>query len=313
MPLEPRAAAAVLELPFVTRSEPLARHTTMRVGGPAALWAEPNSLEEAADLLQRVHRGGLPLFVLGAGSNIVASDAGFDGVVLHLGKGFETSRVEGSLLTAGGAAYLPKLTKFALDHQLGNLEWACGVPGSLGGSLWGNAGARGFNGQDVEGRDCAADFAGCLAFERDGTLRELGQQDVSFEYRKSSLGPLIVVEASFRLKPIDSAAVKRHREAVRDLLERRRATQPANAASAGCIWKNPSGCAGAGAGALVEAAGLKGLIHDGAQVSTVHGNFVINAGGATATAMIELIERVESEVRQRTGIQLEREARFVGW
>ena len=311
MSLDLGAAAAVLELPYVTRAESLARHTTMRVGGPAAIWAQPDTIEEVAELLRRVHTAGLPLFVLGVGSNLVVADTGFDGVVLHLGKGFETSRVEGPILTAGGAAYLPKLTKFALDHHLGNLEWACGVPGSLGGSLWGNAGARGFNGQDVEGRDCAADFANCLAFERDGTARRLGRGDVEFGYRRSNLGSLIVVEASFALKPLTPEAVKRHREAVRDLLERRRATQPANAASAGCIWKNPAGCAGAGA--LVEAAGLKGASHHGAEVSTVHGNFVINAGGATARDLMELIERVEHAVLEGTGIQLEREARFLGW
>jgi UDP-N-acetylmuramate dehydrogenase len=310
--IETSVRERLLELPFVSTNEPLSKHTTMKVGGPAALWAEPNTEAELAEVLGRIHQLGVPLFVLGAGSNMVASDAGYDGVVLHLGKGFEWRRAEENLLIAGGAMLLPKLTHFAIENCLGNFEWACGIPGSIGGSLWGNAGARGFNGQNFEGRDCAADFHSCVAYDRQGRRYELKRGEVEFAYRKSSLGELIVTEAAFALKPLSELEAARHKEAVRELLDIRRRTQPANAASAGCIWKNPKveGCLGAGA--LVEQLGLKGTACGKARVSEIHANFVINAGGATATEVRELIRHVEDEVRESTGIELEREARYLG-
>lgn len=299
-------------LHFVREQEILARHTTMKVGGPALLFAEPNSEEELVEILRRVWRLDPPFFVLGAGSNMVAAQEGFEGVVLHLGSGFDYCRVEKNRLTAGAGAFLPKLTKFCIENRLGNFEWACGIPGSVGGSLWGNAGARGFNGRDFETRDCAADFESCVAYDRRGKKHVLGKEDVQFSYRKSSLGDMVVVEASFLLKPLTEEEAKKHKMAVRDLLERRRQTQPASAASAGCIWKNPSveGCAGAGA--LVEQVGLKGYSVGGASVSQIHANFVINAGNATAEQVRQLIQEVEEKVLAQTGIQLEREARFLG-
>ncbi len=302
----------LLELPFVSPDEPLAKHTTIKAGGAARIWAEPQTESELSEFLRLNAKSGAPLFVLGAGSNIVPSDNGFDGAILHLGKGFDFARVAGEnqeILVAGGAAYLPKLTKFALENRLGNFEWACGVPGSVGGSVWGNAGARGWNGREFESRDCAADFCGGVAFDRAGNRVELGKGDVQFAYRKSSLGELIVVEARFAMEVLSAEEAEARRKKVRELLERRRATQPASAASAGCIWKNPPGSVGAGA--LVEQAGLKGQSLGGAQVSEIHGNFVINAGGASAGEIRALIAQVEAQVRAQTGIELEREARFL--
>ncbi|HEX8465668.1 MAG TPA: UDP-N-acetylmuramate dehydrogenase [Abditibacterium sp.] len=301
----------LLQLPFVLPDEPLSKHTTMKAGGPAQLWVEPQDEAQLSQFLRLNSQIGVPLYILGAGSNIVASDAGFEGAILHLGKGFETMRVEGNLLIAGSATLLPRLTKFALENRLGNFEWACGVPGSAGGSVWGNAGARGWNGREFESRDCAADFAGAVVFDRRGNRVELQKNDVKFEYRKSNLGELIVTEARFSLLPLSIEEAEARKKIVRELLERRRATQPANAASAGCIWKNPKveGCASAGA--LVEQLGLKGKALGGAQVSEIHGNFVINVGGASADEICELIAQIEAQVKAETGIELEREARFL--
>jgi UDP-N-acetylmuramate dehydrogenase len=302
----------IAALHFVNCDEALSRHTTMKVGGPAALWAQPANEEELSEILRRVWHYEAPFFVVGAGSNLVASDEGFDGVVLHLGEGFGYSRAQENCLVAGGAAFLPRLTHFCLENRLGNMEWACGIPGSLGGSVWGNAGARGFNGRDFEGRDCGHDFVSCVAFDRQGRRHELTRDDVQFSYRHTSLGELIVTEATFALKPLSLEEAALHKKAVRDLLERRRLTQPVNAASAGCIWRNPQvdGCAGAGA--LVEQLGLKGRAVGGARISEIHGNFVINSGNATAGEVRRLIGEVESEAARRTGIVLVREARFVG-
>jgi UDP-N-acetylmuramate dehydrogenase len=301
---------SLLALPFARAGESLARHTTMRAGGPALVWVEPQTEAELVAFLELNASVGAPLYVLGSGSNIVPTDEGWAGALLHLGKGFETARVQDNLLVAGGAAFLPKLTHFALDNRLGNFEWACGIPGSIGGSVWGNAGARGWNGRSFEGRDSAADFAGCVAFDRRGGRHELGRGDVEFAYRRSSLGEFIVTEARFSLKSLSRAQALAHKEGVRQLLDIRRQTQPANAASAGCIWKNPKveGCLGAGA--LVEQCGLKGRNCGPARVSDVHANFIVNAGGATATQIRELARFVEEEVEDQTGIKLEREARF---
>ena len=297
---------------WVRRDEPLAKHTTMKVGGPARLWAAPPDEAALAATLQAIQRAGLPLFVLGNGSNIVASDEGYEGVVLHLGKGFNTCRVEGDLLIAGGAALLPQLTKFALKHSLGNFEWACGVPGSVGGSVWGNAGARGWNGMAFESRDCAADVHQLRVYDRDGNARALGRHEIEFAYRKSSLGELIVAEATFKLRPLSAAEAEERRAIVTELLAKRRATQPVSQASAGCIWKNPllAGCAGAGQ--LIEQLGLKSAHVGGAEVSALHGNFVVNGGGASGSDIRALVQHIEEQVARETGAHLEREARFLG-
>ncbi len=301
---------SLLALPFARANESLARHTTIRVGGPALVWVEPNTEAELVAFLELNQTVGAPLYVLGGGSNVIPTDEGWQGAVLHLGKGFEDARVEDNVLIAGGAAFLPKLTHFALDQKLGNFEWACGIPGSVGGSVWGNAGARGFNGQGFEGRDSAADFAGCVAFDRLGKRHELKRGGVEFAYRRSSLGELIVTQARFSLKPLSPKQALAHKEGLKQLLDIRRKTQPANAASAGCIWKNPKveGCLGAGA--LVEGCGLKNQNCGAARVSDVHANFIVNAGGATGTQIRELARYVEEEVEEETGIKLEREARF---
>ncbi|MDF2441602.1 MAG: UDP-N-acetylmuramate dehydrogenase [Abditibacteriota bacterium] len=296
---------------FAQQNELLSRHTTMRVGGPAKFWAEPQSEAELEATLRAVKSAGAPLKVLGAGSNLVANDAGFEGVVLHLGNRFSWQRVHDNLLVCGGAALLPKLTHFALKNNLGNFEWACGIPGTVGGSLWGNAGARGFNGREWESRDAAADFHSLVAYDREGARHELQRGDVEFAYRRSSIGELIVTEATFALKPLSDEEAARHREAVKELLQKRRDSQPVSAASAGCIWKNPKAPDCRGAGELIERLGLKSRRVGGAQVSAVHGNFIVNDGSARANDILQLMSEIESEVLRQSGIQLEREVRFL--
>lgn len=298
-------------LPCVVTGEPLSRHTTMKVGGVARWFAAPNSEDELRAVLRAAKHHRIALRVLGNGSNLIAHDDGFDGVILHLGKGFAWQHADGEKLIAGGAALLPKLTHFALKNNLGNFEWACGVPGSVGGSLWGNAGARGFNGQSSESRDCAANFHSLVAFDRDGNRRELSRDEVKFAYRKSSLGELIVTQAVFALKVLNDEEAKTHSEAVAKLLQLRRDSQPVNAASAGCIWKNPHAAGCAGAGALIESLGLKGHAVGGARISEIHANFVVNGGSATSNDVLQLIEDIEARVLAATGIALEREARLL--
>jgi UDP-N-acetylmuramate dehydrogenase len=210
---------------------------------------------------------------------------------------------------------MPKLTHFALQNQLANFEWACGIPGTVGGSIWGNAGARGWNGSDFESRDCAADLESVVVFERNGKRRVLRKSDIQFSYRKSSIGDSIVTEATFVLPKVSEEEASERREVVKQLLARRKATQPVSAACAGCIWKNPqvgSGeYSGLGAGALIEKLELKNVQIGGAKVSEIHGNFIVNVGGATFTDVLQLIEKIEAQVLQKTGEKLEREVKFL--
>jgi UDP-N-acetylenolpyruvoylglucosamine reductase len=299
----------------VPRSELLSKRTTMKIGGAAKIWIEPQSEDELQNALQEIAREKIPLFVLGAGSNILAGDDGFDGAVLHLGKAFAFQRVENNKLITGGATMMPKLTHFALQNQLANFEWACGIPGTVGGSIWGNAGARGWNGSDFESRDCAADLESVVVFERNGKRRVLRKSDIQFSYRKSSIGDSIVTEATFVLPKVSEEEASERREVVKQLLARRKATQPVSAACAGCIWKNPqvgSGeYSGLGAGALIEKLELKNVQIGGAKVSEIHGNFIVNVGGATFTDVLQLIEKIEAQVLQKTGEKLEREVKFL--
>ena len=299
------------ELTYVRHDESLVNHTTMKVGGAARWLAMPNNEDELVAVLEAAWRDGVRVQNLGGGSNMVASDAGFDGVVLKLGNGFATQRVDNDLLIAGGAAYLPKLTHFAVKNKLGNFEWACGIPGHVGGSVWGNAGARGFNGHGFESRDAQADLVSVTVFDRSGARRVLERRDLEFAYRKSSLGDLIVTEAVFKLKPLSETEAKRHTEAVAELLQIRRKTQPVNVPSAGCAWKNPQvdGCAGAGQ--LIEQMGLKGHQVGGAQISPVHANFVTNVHGASGDDVRGLLKDVEDRVLEARGIRLEREVRLL--
>ncbi len=297
------------------RGEPLGLHTTMKVGGSATWWVEPENEDQLRDVLQAVQQSGAPLQVFGAGSNLIASDHDFQGLALKLGQGFAWYRVEDNRLITGGAMMLPKLTHVANQNRLGNFEWACGIPGMVGGSVWGNAGARGFNGQDFESRDAGADLESLVAFDREGNRHILRRDEIEFSYRHTSLGELIVTEATFALKPLSEDEAKRHKEALTQLLKIRRETQPVNAASAGCIWKNPhiadGPYAGCGAGALIEKIGFKGHTSGKAAISEIHANFIVNQGGATGEDVRALMSSVEEIVWRETGVRLEREARLL--
>jgi UDP-N-acetylenolpyruvoylglucosamine reductase len=297
-------------VPNVSVYEPLAHRTTMKVGGPARWWIEPDSEEELQAALEMTKKRWIQLRVIGAGSNIIVDDDSFDGAVIKLGKYFSHHRIEGNQLIAGGAAMLPKLAHFALKNNLGGAEWMCGIPGTVGGSLWGNAGSLGFDGKEFRSYDCAEFLKTLVVFDRSGRRFELTKNDIQFSYRRSSLQEFIVTEAVFDLYALDDKSTFIHREAVTDLLKRRRETQPVSAACSGCIWKNPKLENCAGMGALIEELGLKGMRVGDAEISTLHGNFVINTGVATSRDILTLIEQVEAKVLSARGIKLYREVQW---
>jgi len=287
------------------RDAPLGARTTYRVGGRAALEV---TVEEEADLV-RLH-GALagvgapvPLLVLGEGSNLLVADAGFQGVVVSLGPGFAAESVTASTIRAGGRSKLPVVARKSVAAGLRGLEWAVGVPGSVGGALRMNAGGH--------GSDTAAVLARCTVFDLEsGRTADWGPARLAFGYRRSALGPAhVVLWAEFSLESGDREAGER---VLADIVRWRRANQPGGANS-GSVFVNPEGDS---AGRLIEAAGLKGLRIGSAQVSEKHANFVqadpADAGGR-ADDVWRLVEHVRSAVAARTGVRLVTEVRMVGF
>jgi UDP-N-acetylmuramate dehydrogenase len=280
----------------VLLAEPLARHTTYRVGGPAEVLASPATREEAAWLCGFAKRSGAPLTVLGAGSNVIAPDAGIAGVVLHMRQ--PKGRIEfmdGWRVSADAGVMLEDLVRAASSRGYGGLEPLAGVPGTVGGAVVMNAGTR-----DTE---TASLVASVDALDADGKRRVFAREDLAFGYRYSVFKDpgRLVLGAEFRLGPADPAeSLQRIDAFVADRWKK----YPMDGSSAGSVFKRPPGDY---PGRLIEAAGCKGMRVGGALVSERHANFIVNTGTATAADIVELVERVRRAVFEKTGIRLELE------
>jgi len=290
-----RAAGARVRVGF-----PLAPITSFRLGGPAALYLEAESDDDLAGAAEAVARAGVPWTVIGKGSNLLVSDAGFPGLVLRLGKRFRWTAREGSALRAGGSMPLPALAGVALSHGLTGLEFAIAIPATLGGAVRMNAGAHRGSMQDVlEWLD--------LFSMNDGSRGRLKAAEAGFSYRRSALPEgSIVVGAVMGLSPGDPREIRAEMETVRAW---RRETQPVAEPNCGSVFKNPQDDHAA---RLVDAAGGKELGVGGAHVSAKHANFIVAGPGATAADVLRLIELVQERVRDRFGVSLEREVQLVG-
>ncbi|MBR0368174.1 MAG: UDP-N-acetylmuramate dehydrogenase [Clostridia bacterium] len=279
--------------------EPMSRHTTFRVGGPADVMFLPESPEQAVGAIAAARAAGAPVMVIGNGSNLLVKDGGIRGLVIALGEGMAAvARVE-NVITAWAGASLARVAAYAQASGLSGLEFASGIPGTLGGGCAMNAGAYGGQLSDV-----LIDAQVYL----DGKVRTLTRDDMQMGYRTTR--PLreggVVLSARFALRPDDPEAIAAR---MRELNARRRDKQPLNYPSAGSTFKRPEGHY---AGALIEAAGLKGRSVHGAQVSEKHAGFIVKPGEATAADIIELIHIVQDEVMARSGVALEPEVRIIG-
>ncbi len=283
----------------VRRDEPLSRHTSFRIGGPAALFAECDSLGDLSAALSVAADEGIPWAVLGKGSNVLASDAGFDGLVVVLGREFKRYAIEGEHLRCGAGVVLGVVVQEAFRRGLTGLEFAVGVPGTVGGAVAMNAGSRDrWIGEIVESLTVVSADRGLFRVRGD---------EVAWGYRHAGIPRGgVVVETSLGLREGDLEAIRRTMEAS---LRRRKRTQPLGVPSAGSTFVNPEGDS---AGRLIEAAGLKGTSVGGAAVSEVHANFIVNTGGATAADVLELVRIIRHTVREAHGIELEPEIRFLG-
>lgn len=279
--------------------EPLAKHTTLRVGGPAQFWVEPRNEEAFADLIRYCRRENLPLFVIGRGSNLLVRDGGIRGVVVHpCGGEFDRVEVAGNEITAGVGAKLKQVAYAGKAAALGGLEWMEGIPGAVGGGLRMNAGAMGA--QTFE------HIVRIRYLDAEGNAHTKTPAELEINYRHvPSLDHNYAVSAVFRGT---SAAPEEIARRLEESQEKRRTTQP-SAKSAGCIFKNPASIP---AGKLVDELGLKNSRVGQARVSEVHGNFIINEGGATAADVLELIERIKDVARTQRGVELETEVQIVG-
>ena len=278
----------------------LAPLTTFRIGGPAALFLEPESEEDLVAASEAVREAEIPFAILGKGSNVLVADEGFAGLVLRLGKGYRWSARAGDRLTGGGSMPLPALAGVALTHELTGLEFGVAIPASLGGAVTMNAGAHGAKVSDVLE---SVEVFRLLA----GEIRQVAASEAGFRYRRSDLPPDgVVIAAVATLRPGDPAVIRGRMQEARDW---RRRTQPLAEPNCGSVFKNPPGHHAA---RLVEEAGAKGLAVGGASISTKHANFVVAAEGARAADVVMLIREVGDRVMERTGIQLEPEVHLIG-
>jgi UDP-N-acetylmuramate dehydrogenase len=278
----------------------LAPLTTFRIGGPAALYLEPESEADLVAASEAVRETGLPVVVLGKGSNVLVADDGFPGLVLRLGRGYRWTAREGDRIRCGASMPLPALAGVALAHGLSGIEWGVAIPGSVGGAVRMNAGAHGGEIADV--------LEDVDVFELvEGSTRRVAAEAAGLSYRRSSLGPdAVVVAASVALRPGDAKEIRARMDDARDW---RRRTQPLAEANCGSVFTNP---AGDHAGRLIEAAGAKGLGVGGASISTKHANFIVTTDGARAADVVDLIRTVQELVETSSGIHLEPEVRLVG-
>ena len=283
----------------MNQNVPLSGKTTIGTGGPARYFVEAASLEDVADALGLASDERLPLAVIGLGSNLLVADEGFPGVVVRLVGGLAAVRVEGSILHAGGGASLAVCLHRARKAELAGLEFACAIPGTVGGGVWMNAGAY--------GGDVAGVLKRALVVDREGAswcdVAELG-----LAYRRSRLRHgEIVVEAELALA---KAPIEDIRRTVTEMQAARKAAQPTNRRTFGSVFKNPRD--DLGAGQAIEQAGLRGHMIGGAQISPKHANFIENAGAATTSEALALIRLARARVAQSFGVELQTEVQFLG-
>lgn len=291
------------ELPSLTlrQGEPMARHTTFRVGGPAALMALPQNEEEVRGILCLAEQVGVKPFFLGKGSNLLVADEGVDAFLIKMSGGLNRLECQGeSGLYVGGGVSLAQAASFAAEHGLTGLEFAHGIPGTLGGGVFMNAGAY-----DGEMSQVIA-WVDCL--DEKGEPHRLEGDELELGYRHSvfSCRPWLITGAGLTLSHGQKEAI---REKMADLARRRRSKQPLEFASAGSTFKRPDGYF---AGSLIEQCGLKGTAVGGAKVSEKHAGFIINTGEATCRDILTLICLVRDTVRRETGVELEPEVRLLG-
>jgi len=285
---------------YVMKDEPMSRHTTFRVGGTADFFVEIGSPEELLDIINYLTETDRSYFILGNGSNLLVGDKGYEGVILHLGERFNSITVEGNTITAQAGALLSTVAKTAAKNGLSGMEFAAGIPGTIGGAVVMNAGA-------YEG-EMKQIITKVTVMTREGEILELDNETMEFGYRTSIIKnrPFVVLSAVISLEKGDMASIQSKMD---DFNNRRRSKQPLEYPSAGSTFKRPEGYY---AGKLIMDAGLRGYRVGGAQVSEKHCGFIINVGNATAADISELMDEVIEKVEKQFSVTLEPEIIRIG-
>jgi UDP-N-acetylmuramate dehydrogenase len=285
----------------VEKNKNLAEFASFKVGGPADLFLVPKKIESLKELIPLIIESNLPYFILGRGSNLIISDKGYRGIIIYTAS-LNNYQIKNNIITAQSGLELKEIADFAYKYSLSGFEFAAGIPGSLGGALYMNAGAYGGEMKDVIVK---AQFV-----NQKGKLIELNKEELNLDYRTSILQKenpdWIVVNVTIELQKSDQIIIKAKMD---ELHQKRWSKQPMELASAGSIFKRPPGHY---TGALIEEAGLKGCQIGGAQVSTKHAGFIVNKGNATAGDILNLINKIKEEVFKISEVQLEVEPRFLG-
>ena len=282
----------------ILRDEPLSGHTSLKVGGPAAIFAIPEDQDDLRNLLRNIAAANTPFLLLGGGYNLLVKDGGFPGVVISLRKFRDLKCLPGGLVVAGAGVINGILVRSAEEQRLTGLEFLIGIPGTVGGAICMNAGAHG---EEI------IDRLETLTTMRDGESRNTPKAGLVYGYRTLRLAPgEIIVSATFRLGEGSPADIE---ERVERFLAHRRNAQRVSYPSAGSYFRNPPG---EQAWRLIDRAGLRGHRIGGAEVAAAHANFLVNRGGATARDFIELAELIKERVKAVSGVELQEEVRIVG-
>lgn len=283
----------------VNQDEPLSAHTYTKLGGKADYFVAPHTYEEVQAVLELAHRESVPFMILGFGSNLIVRDGGLRGIVLNLNE-LKMIRRDGNQLIAQAGAAIIDVSRQALTEELSGLEFACGIPGTVGGAVYMNAGAYGGETKDV--------IASAIVLSPEGELMTLTKEELDLDYRTSRVSKdgLIVLEATFELEPLGYEAIK---EVMDDLTHKRESKQPLEYPSCGSVFKRPPGYF---AGKLIQDCGLQGKRIGGAEVSLKHAGFIVNIDKATATEYISLIRHVQATVKAKFEIELEPEVKIIG-
>jgi len=283
----------------VSKKESLSAHTTWKTGGPAAMYAQVKNVDELKEAMAMGSGLKAPIFMIGNGSNLLVGDGGYKGMVIRLRGGFTGFGIKHNVIMAEAGVQMGSVVTAARKKSLEGMAFAAGIPGTVGGALIMNAGANGGNVSDI--------VETIKILNPEGEIEVITHPDAKFGYRKSELKEMgIMLAATFRLEPGDPAEVTKQ---IVDALDNKRRTQPIEARTAGCVFKNPKG---KHAAELIEKAGCKGMTVGDATVSRMHANFILNVGKAKSADILKLMEQVEARVLEDAGITLEREVELVG-
>ncbi|WP_156856034.1 UDP-N-acetylmuramate dehydrogenase [Oceanobacillus sp. AG] len=283
----------------VLKDEPLKEHLYTKLGGKTDYYVTPENYGEVQEIVRLANKEDVDFTLLGNGSNLIVRDGGIRGIVMNLQK-LSSIKREGDAVIAESGARIIDTSRYALQERLSGLEFACGIPGSVGGALYMNAGAYGGEVKDV--------LRSALVCTKDGELKTLQADELDLNYRTSNIpdNGYIVLEATFDLK---EGAYEEIKAVMDDLTEKRESKQPLEYPSCGSVFKRPPGYF---AGKLIQDSNLQGVQIGGAQVSTKHAGFIVNVDDATANEYIKLIEHVQATVHEKFGVALEREVRIIG-